>query len=378
MFPRVPSIYRALFVIIFTAVLTYTILVQNINVEFRKNNNLSWKGNFYTRWTSLNTTINMLQSTKRIKLSTPEAEVTKSSHQAQSTKAPVVNPHNFKYILNPKHLCSKNNVYIIIYIHTAPGNFHKRQTVRQTWGGKQIIQRFRAKLVFIMGKSTDKKLMEKIQMEYDHYGDIVQEDFLDTYRNLTYKGICALKWLSTHCNSATFALKTDDDILVNIFVLVKYLKQNIVKIHGKNGIILCNQWLRMKVLRDKKSKWYIPKEDFEPDYFPPYCSGSAFVFSMDVVRAMYNASFYAPFFWVDDYYITGVLARHIKTKQTRMNQAYILNGRVVVDKLKNDTQNKLVFFHVPKLNTIHSMWNILKSRMNIKGDTFTWKPVITT
>jgi hypothetical protein len=30
----------------------------------------------------------------------------------------------------------------------------------------------------------------------------------------------------------------------------------------------------MMVMRDSKSKWYLSKEEFPFDKFPPYCSGS--------------------------------------------------------------------------------------------------------
>ncbi|KAK3102181.1 hypothetical protein FSP39_009415 [Pinctada imbricata] len=214
-----------------------------------------------------------------------------------------------------------------------------------------------------MGKVADRKVMNKVKLEHDHYGDIVQEDFMDSYRNLTYKGICALKWISTYCKKATFALKTDDDILVNIFKINDHIRHVITKSYGTKDLILCNQWVRMKVLRDKKSKWYIPKDDFGLDYFPPYCSGSAFILSADVIRRMYEASFDTPFFWVDDYYITGALAKKINVVQKRLNDMYMLNGRLAPERFKNDTNFKLAFFHVPKLNTIYRMWTSMKKGM---------------
>ena len=48
---------------------------------------------------------------------------------------------------------------------------------------------------------------DKLQEETTLHGDIVQEDFTDSYRNLTYKAIMAMKWVSTYCKHATFVLK---------------------------------------------------------------------------------------------------------------------------------------------------------------------------
>ncbi|OWF42016.1 beta-1,3-galactosyltransferase 1-like [Mizuhopecten yessoensis] len=166
-------------------------------------------------------------------------------------------------------------------------------------------------MVFVMGAVADNRVMEKVKMEHAHYGDILQEDFVDFYRNLTHKGIAALNWVSSYCYNTTYALKTDDDIMVNIFKLVSKLTSDIENRLGKKDLILSNQWLRMKVLRDKKSKLYIPKEDFEPNYFSPYCSGSAFILSIDVIRRMSVVAKCVPFFLVDDYYITGMLAKKV-------------------------------------------------------------------
>ena len=265
-------------------------------------------------------------------------------------------------------MCSGADTYLVIYVHTAPLNFRKRQIIRHTWGDPDLLKKLKARLVFVMGKVQDTKIMHKVKIEHSHYGDVVQEDFTDTYRNLTYKGICALKWISTYCHQAKFALKSDDDILVNIFKISDHIRHNVVRKYGTKDLILCNQWVRMKVLRDKKSKWYIPKEDFGLDYFPPYCSGSAFIFSADVVKRMYEASFDTPFFWVDDYYITGALAKKINVVQKRLNEMYMLNGRLAPEKFKNDTKHQYAFYHVPKMNTIYKMWSSLKKSIGAKSN----------
>ena len=47
------------------------------------------------------------------------------------------------------------------------------------------------------------------------------------------------------------------------------------------------------------------EEEFKDKYYPTYCSGSAYTMSTDVAIAMHNISYNVPFFWVDDFYITG-------------------------------------------------------------------------
>ncbi|VDI05263.1 beta-1,3-galactosyltransferase 1 [Mytilus galloprovincialis] len=374
MLPRIPSIYRGILTLVGITLLLFMLLMQGNRPDTVSLRRLEIQ-NEVVGSAKIREEFGMEKSTANIRTTLRTIKET-VRYQNTDTRN-IVNPHNFSYLKNPVNICSEKDIYMITYIHTSPKNFHKRQTIRSTWGDKRLLEQYKTKIVFVMGRVEDTKVMNKLDLENAHYGDIVQEDFLDSYKNLTYKGIAALKWISNYCNNTVFTLKTDDDILVNIFKLVKHLKEIVEFQLGHKNLILCNQWLRMAVLRDKNSKWYIPKEDFTPDYFPPYCSGSAFVLSTDMTSRMYNASLYEKFFWVDDYYITGMLPSHIKVKQKRLNEAYILNGRVVYDKLVNDTKNQLMFFHVPKLNTIFSMWRLIKQRLQMHiQEEFTWSPVV--
>lgn len=49
-------------------------------------------------------------------------------------------------------------------------------------------------------------------------------------------------------------------------------------------------------------------------FFFLYCFGFVFIFSVDVCEKMYNVLFFIFFFWVDDYYIIGVLVKVINVK----------------------------------------------------------------
>lgn len=45
------------------------------------------------------------------------------------------------------------------------------------------------RLVFMMGYTSDYRAREYVKLENGIYSDIVMEDFIDSYKNLTYKGI---------------------------------------------------------------------------------------------------------------------------------------------------------------------------------------------
>lgn len=102
----------------------------------------------------------------------------------------IVNPHDFKYILNPgKDICGKDNgksVLLLIYVHTSPENFNQRQTIRETWGKRSMFPNNR--ILFTMGATPKQEVNKLLALEFNYYNDIIQEDFTDSYKNLTYKG----------------------------------------------------------------------------------------------------------------------------------------------------------------------------------------------
>jgi beta-1,3-galactosyltransferase 1 len=323
-----------------------------------------------------NDVIRELESEMKMVHQVTAANETDMDYTPTTTDYPKVNPHDFVYLINPKDICNGNKLKYMIYVHSAPRNHKKRQTIRHTWGSRTVLVKYEMRVVFIMGVVDDKVVMDQVRLESNSYGDIVVENFLDSYRNLTYKAIAGLKWVSDNCGAVTYVIKSDDDILIDMHALMEQMNSTEVKSYGTRNLIMCNQWVRMKVIRDKKSKWYISTEEFPDEYFPPYCSGSVFIMSIDAVQKLFWASLRTTFFWVDDFYLTGLLVQKVGIEHKRLNDNYMLNAKVAMEKLQNDQKHELRFFHVHKLTDIQKMWNILKERSNSTcTGCFTWAPV---
>ncbi len=164
----------------------------------------------------------------------------------------IVNPHNFSFIRNPGYFVCNNGtspVYILVYVHSGPTNYQRRIVIRETWATQTLFPDLR--LVFMIGKTIDQNVMKAIEYENEIYQDIVQEDFLDSYKNLTYKGIMALKWISIYCSQTKYILKVDDDIVVNTFTLINHLKFLDKHYPSRQNTILCLLWTAMMVMRDR-------------------------------------------------------------------------------------------------------------------------------
>lgn len=63
------------------------------------------------------------------------------------------------------------------------------------------------RLVFMMGKPRSEKEQRIVDEEHQLFGDIVQGDFIEDYKNLTLKAIMGLKWVSLYCKQAAWAIK---------------------------------------------------------------------------------------------------------------------------------------------------------------------------
>ncbi len=165
-------------------------------------------------------------------------------------------------------------------------------------------------VLFFIGITNIPSLEDSLALEQNRYGDLVQEDYIDSYRNLTHKAISALKYISLHCSHVTYVLKTDDDVFVNIFALLQYLvniDRNSSKESGvissprhQEDFISCLIWHKMQVDRNPESKWFVPNGIWNETYFPPYCSGAAFLTSGRTVEKLFQMASKTAFFWIDD------------------------------------------------------------------------------
>ncbi|XP_010193189.1 PREDICTED: beta-1,3-galactosyltransferase 2-like, partial [Mesitornis unicolor] len=59
-----------------------------------------------------------------------------------------------------------------------------------------------------------------LEEENSLHGDLIQQDFMDTYNNLTLKTLMGMEWVSKHCPNASYVVKADSDVFLNLNYLV--------------------------------------------------------------------------------------------------------------------------------------------------------------
>lgn len=246
------------------------------------------------------------------------------------------------YLIENPTLCSSvPNLSVLVIVHTAPNHFDRRRGIRKTWTNNTFFSDLgTVRVLFLLGRVKDPKLQVQIETEFKTFGDLLQGDFIDAYRNLTHKGVMAYKWMSERCRNAQFILKVDDDITVNMY---KLFTEVLPKYKGKTKQILCNHIHpgTMPIIRNKKSKWYVSENHFrEQKFYPRYCSGFLVLFTKDIIPAMYRSASLTPFFWVDDVYLYGLVPSHVPGIQYNGIQkgSHQLNGRMAIKCYKNVTK----------------------------------------
>lgn len=211
----------------------------------------------------------------------------------------LINVSDFTFLLE-NSICNKNeSLDILVVIHTAPKNIDRRNAIRKTWGQP----RKGMKVLFLLGGVNDQKLQDNLDDEDRKYHDLIQGNFVDAYKNMTYKHIMAFKYVVYYCPWVKYILKTDDDLFVNIPHVMDYMRTTFPK-EGQKNLILCSIMDGSPAIRTP-SKWFISFREYPHSFYPIYCSGFAVIYSYDVAFRLYREAQRGEYLWVDDAFVSG-------------------------------------------------------------------------
>lgn len=265
----------------------------------------------------------------------------------------LIDLRDFEFTKNPEG-CKEmsHQPLIIVLVHSASNNFNRRRAIRETWGGKDA----RAVLLFVVGLVNSVTLQEEMDLENEVHKDLLQGNFYDSYRNLTYKHVMALKWFVYNCPNVGYLLKTDDDAFVNTPLLYSYLKKS-----TSSSEIFCNKIVNPTVRRDPDDKWHVPHDEYSEKFYPDYCQGLWILYPANIVFRLYQQAQKLSYFWIDDVHITvgSSLKIHINPSSYLMlsewEQRNLLSGCV-------DAEAKPFFFaeHNISEKEIRKLWKIVK------------------
>ena len=152
----------------------------------------------------------------------------------------------------------------VIVVHSHPSHANLRTTTRKYFPSS-LLQDMKMKRVFVLGLARNGQAkypdvaQAEIEEEYFKYKDIVQGNFDEHYRNLTYKHILSLEWFQLFCPQASVIIKVDDDSAVDIIQINKILP-TILKSGGKK--MFGHVFSGISPIRNKLRKTFATRQEF--------------------------------------------------------------------------------------------------------------------
>ena len=187
-------------------------------------------------------------------------------------------PH--KTYLISRERCTEK-VFVLIMVSTHPAFFDKRSIIRETWATDPSIKT-RWKTVFLLGQTANVSVQnEYLKFEETMHRDLIRGAQIDDYNNLTLKTQMGLEWASKYCDFQ-YLLKVDDDVFVNPYLLMDYLrKPDTPKTKLYTGICQNGK----KPLRGT-GLYAVTVEDYNRTTYPDFCSSPAYLLSSDMVHKL--------------------------------------------------------------------------------------------
>lgn len=160
-------------------------------------------------------------------------------------------------------------------------------------------------------------------------------NFLEAYRNLSYKHAMGLRWASSHrCLQPKFIIKMDDDVVVDFRQLFAYIqtKWSEISSHPAQHYLAGYAFRKVLPIRLRPSKWFVTQQEFSGKIYPDYLSGWMYITTPNTARSLVKASVgeKSAIFWIDDIWITGILRDklNISISET-LNHLYSANPQFI-------------------------------------------------
>ncbi|KAM8927980.1 UDP-GlcNAc:betaGal beta-1,3-N-acetylglucosaminyltransferase 7-like [Pelodytes ibericus] len=223
----------------------------------------------------------------------------------------------FPLLLNHPEKC-QGDIYLLIVVKSIIEQHDRRDAVRKTWGREKEVGGKKIRTLFLLGTTSAGKdhrnLQRLIEQEDQIHGDILLWQFMDTFYNLTLKEVNFLKWFHIYCPSVQFIFKGDDDIFANtpnILDFLDFKREDPLLPSLFVGDIIS----RAVPIRNKQSKYFIPKELYDKPY-PIYAGGGGFLMASALARQLFSASEKIELFPIDDVFL-GMCLRTIGVQPKR-------------------------------------------------------------
>jgi hypothetical protein len=126
---------------------------------------------------------------------------------------------------------------IPIIVLSKAANIEVRDAIRRTWGFQRPYRghTLRIKIFFLVG--TDDFMTHRIAMEQNVFDDVIQVTIPDMYSFSAYKELSAMIWVRDYLPDVSFYIKTEDDVILNMKLLVDQVVPTIESVSDQQLVI---------------------------------------------------------------------------------------------------------------------------------------------
>ena len=184
------------------------------------------------------------------------------------------------YHINQASVCMQHtDVLLLVIIKTIFAHFDRRTVIRETWAARKNYHNSFVHVLFFFELAENKHIQESIERESAVCKDIVQyaSQFPD-HSNVTLKLSVAAEWVKDFCPQTKFVLVADDNVVVDIFKILPFLRQQLES-PVSSSLTLCH-------FRTSASEMLSSKHEAEQET-ENFCSNEAFVVSPSVLDQLY-------------------------------------------------------------------------------------------
>lgn len=252
--------------------------------------------------------------------------------------------------------CRQNPPFLVLLVTSSHEQLFAREAIRKTWGKEKVVRGKRIKTFFLLGTTPSKDISQAVAQESRRHRDVIQKDFVDVYLNLTLKTMMGIEWVHLFCPQVAFVMKTDSDMFVNVYYLTELLLKKNRTTRFFTGFLKMNEF----PIRQKYNKWFVSRYEYPWDKYPPFCSGTAYVFSGDVASQVYNVSESVPFIKLEDVFVGLCLAKlRISLEELHSKQTFFPGGL----SFSTCRFKKIVACHFIKPQKMLTYWQALESSL---------------
>ena len=122
-----------------------------------------------------------------------------------------------------------------------------------------------------------------------------------------------------------YVLKMDDDIVVDFMRIYQQILKEITNPSENDDInnsLYGYIQMGLPVQRTPGWKWALSTDEFKEEFHPNFLSGWAYITTPNVANKLVNVSKQARILWIDDVWVTGILASKANILVKSLNMFY--------------------------------------------------------